>query len=76
MTENKKYTVLIIDDHPLILASYKRALDYVSNQDKTISFIISEASDCDTGYDKIKEYSTSGKNLDIVFLDISLALKL
>lgn len=72
MTENKKYTVLIIDDHPLILASYKRALDYVSNQDKTISFIISEASDCDTGYDKIKEYSTSGKNLDIVFLDISL----
>lgn len=66
------YNVLIIDDHPLISEAYKSAFKYVENNDNLISFNVEVAHDCDTANDKILHYSNDNKNLDIVFLDISL----
>lgn len=70
--ENKKYTVLIIDDHPLIVSAYKSAFHYIEKQDAAMAFDIDEASDCDSAYEKIIQFSSSHDNLHLVFLDISL----
>jgi len=70
--KNKEYVVLLIDDHPLITSAYKSALDYISKHNDTISFSINVAHDCDTANEKINQFSSSKKNLDIVFLDIRL----
>ena len=70
--EHKLYTVLIIDDHPLITSAYKSAFNYVEKQNDALSFNIDEAHDCDSAFKKITSLSSNSKNLDIVFLDISL----
>ena len=70
--KNKVYTVLIIDDHPLITAACTSAFNYVSKHNGTMSFNIDVAHDCDIAYEKINYFSSNNKNLDIVFLDISL----
>ncbi|TVZ27868.1 DNA-binding NarL/FixJ family response regulator [Gillisia sp. Hel_I_86] len=70
--EKKLYTVLLIDDHPLITNSYKSAFHYIKKNNDTLSFNIDEANNCEDAYKKIMNFSSSNKNLDIVFLDISL----
>ena len=70
--KKKNYTVLIIDNHPLISSAYKRAFNYIDKHDENISFKINIAHNCDTAYAVIKEYSTINNNLDIIFLDIKL----
>lgn len=70
--EHKLYTVLIIDDHPLITSAYKSAFNYVEKQSGILSFNIDEAHDCDSAFEKITSFSSNSKNLDLVFLDISL----
>ena len=70
--EKKVYTVLIIDDHPLITTAYKSAFNYVGKQNDTISFKIDVAHNCDTAYEIINYFIQTDKNIDIVFLDISL----
>ena len=72
MSENKKYTILIIEDHPLISEAYKHAFNIIREEDENVFFEIDEAEDCDTAYDKIKECVDKGKSIDIVFLDIML----
>ncbi|OUS00795.1 response regulator [Flavobacteriales bacterium 33_180_T64] len=70
--ENKKYSVLIIDDHPLITEAYKTAFNYYSKQNESILFLIQTAQDCDSAFQLINEFYTKKKSLDIVFLDIKL----
>ena len=70
--ENKEYTVLLIDDHPLITNAYKSAFNYVGKHNDTMSFKIDVAHDCDTADRKIEYFSMKDKGLDIVFLDICL----
>lgn len=70
--ETKNYTVLIIDDHPLISNAYKSAFDHIIKQNSSISFIIDNAHDCDSAIEKINAFSDKNKKLDIVFLDIKL----
>ena len=70
--ENKKYSVLIIDDHPLITDAYKTAFNYYSKQNESITFFIQTAQNCDSAFELINEFSTKEKILDIVFLDIKL----
>ena len=70
--EARTYTVLIIDDHPLITNAYKSAFNYVTKQNPTINFNIDVAHNCDTANDKINYFSVNKKELDIVFLDLSL----
>lgn len=70
--ENKKYSVLIIDDHPLILEAYRSAFNRYSKQNQHITFTIEEAKDCESGFASIYEFSKKKQVLDIVFLDIKL----
>ena len=70
--ENKNISVLLIDDHPLILDAYKTALDYYSKQNNPIEFSIYTAENCDEGLEMIHVFSSEKKRLDIVFLDIML----
>lgn len=70
--ETKKYSVLIIDDHPLITDAYKIAFNYYSKQNESILFYIQTAQNCDRAFELINKFSTKGEKLDIVFLDIKL----
>ena len=70
--ENNKYSVLIIDDHPLITNAYNTAFNYYSRQNESITFYIQTAQNCDIAFELINEFSTKEKKLDIVFLDIKL----
>lgn len=69
---NKKYTALIIDDHPLISEAYKSAFNYIDQQNDDISFNIYVAHNCDTAYQLIKEHADASKKVDIIFLDMRL----
>ncbi len=69
---NKTKTVLLIDDHPLITNSYKSAFKYLEKQNDSLTFNIYEANNCDSAYEKIMDFYSNNRNLDIVFLDISL----
>jgi len=68
---NKKYKVLIIEDHPLIREAYKSACIQVSNQDDNLDFKIDSADNSDDALQKIDEASKNG-GVDIIFLDIRL----
>lgn len=70
--KDKKFSVLIIDDHPLITEAYKTAFNYYSKQNEPILFYIQTAQDCDSGFELINEFYKNDKVLDIVFLDIRL----
>jgi len=70
--ETKIYTVLIIDDHPLISNAYKTAFNKINKKDASISFKIDIAHDCDSASEKIRAFSTKNKKLDIVFIEIKL----
>lgn len=68
----KKYNALIIDDHPLIAEAYKSAFVYIQKEDTNLSFDISLANDCDSGFSIIKDFANNDKKIDIVFLDMRL----
>ena len=68
---NQQHKVLIIDDHPLICDSYKRALNEVMEQRRDIQMKIETAGDCDSAKEKIKNTWTEN-GWDLVFLDIRL----
>lgn len=65
------YNVLIIDDHQIIIDTFKSALSVVQNEFDGTVFNILEAKCCQSGYDKIVKNSEF-KKIDLVFLDISL----
>jgi len=67
----KIYSVLIVDDHPLICESYQDAFKKVSSLDKNIDFKFEVVHDSDSAIEKIDEYSKN-KNLDIIMLDINI----
>ena len=73
MQESKKFTVLIIEDHPLISEAYKQAFKTIENDNETLFFEITETKNCDTAYNAINNYKLNSKTIDIVFLDIMLA---
>jgi len=70
--ESKLYTVLIVDDHPLITDAYKSALKYIEELDKSLFFDIYEVHNCDDAYNKIGDVLSKNKEIELVFLDISL----
>ncbi len=64
----KKYSVLIVDDHPMISEIYKMAFLKISSKNETIEFNIDIADDCDSAIEIINKC----KKLDIVLLDIKI----
>ena len=67
MIENKQYTALIIDDHPLISEAYKSAFNHISKQNESISFDISVAHNCDTAYELICHHAVNNEKIDVLF---------
>jgi DNA-binding NarL/FixJ family response regulator len=67
----KAYNVLIIDDHQIIIDTYKNALNVVKENLDAVEFNIHEAKDCDSAYEKILNI-TKRQTLDLIFLDIQL----
>jgi len=62
------YTVLIIDDHPIIADAYKSALLKIASENSTIDFSIEMVTTCDAALEKIR-----GKQpIDLIFLDMKL----
>lgn len=70
--QKKEYTVLLIDDHPIITDGYKSAFHYIAKYNEELSFHIEVAQNCDMADQKIDYLTSGGRNLDIVFLDICL----
>lgn len=67
----KEYKVLMIDDHPLIIDAYKRALNLIANTNKAFKFIVDDANNCDSAVSKISK-ATKKEAYDLIFLDIKL----
>ncbi|MDN3643771.1 response regulator [Lutimonas halocynthiae] len=67
----QKNKVLIIDDHPLICDSYRKALHQVMKENQDIQMQIESAENCDTAKEKIMN-SWTNDSWDLVFLDIRL----
>ena len=68
----KKYSVLIIDDHPLIVDAYITALKYYTEQHNAIKFSIQIAENCEKALQLIKNYKQNETIPYLVFLDIKL----
>jgi DNA-binding NarL/FixJ family response regulator len=68
---NKSYSVLIIEDHQIIIDTYRNALNYTKVSIENIDFEISQAKNCDEGLKIATEYLSKGK-IDLLFLDIQL----
>ena len=63
--------VLIIEDHPMMIESYKTALSLYEDKHRNVNFIIQQAANCQEAYDKIQK-AALGNGVDIVFLDIRI----
>lgn len=66
---NKDLKILMVDDHPIILEGYKKIL--LDNRSADLGMKIDTANSCEEANSKL-ETSFSGRNYDIVFLDIGL----
>ncbi len=66
----KRFKILIIDDHPMIVEAYKNILTSTDIRD-TYRITIETADTCDSAIKKIKEASEK-EHYDILFLDVQL----
>ncbi|MBZ9788307.1 response regulator [Psychroflexus sp. CAK57W] len=64
-----KYNILLVDDHPMIIAGFEQALDIISDNDKNIKFSRDSAQDCTEAAELI---SNTEKTYDLICLDLSL----
>ena len=67
----KKYSVLIIEDHPLICEAYKSACEKVSTNNKIV-FKIDVVHNSVNALKKITEAAERKKAYDLIFLDLRL----
>lgn len=63
--------VLIVEDHPIIIDVYKRALQQISENNIMYTFKIDSTNNCDSALVKI-ENSIQTVGFDLIFLDIRL----
>lgn len=68
---SKIYSVLIVDDHPIIADAYKSAFNYISSENEELKFDIAIVNNSDDAIETITKASKLD-GIDIVFLDISL----
>ncbi len=67
----KRFKILIVDDHPMIVEAYRSILTS-SDFNNGYKFIIDVADNCDKAITKINNSSDSNKHYDILFLDVKL----
>ena len=65
----KKLTVLMVDDHPMIIEGYKNTL--VDNLKSKYDFTIDTASNCEDAINLIRKYATT-RPYDLTLIDIKL----
>lgn len=65
------YSVLIVDDHPLISNAYKSAFEHISTTDINYNFKIDIVDNCDNAILRIN-LASKKDGIDIIFLDIKL----
>jgi len=70
--KKKKIRVLIVEDHPLIVAAYKVAFDLIGKREDRVSFGLVVAPDCETARHRIREYTQVSEKLTLMLLDIRL----
>lgn len=63
------YKVLLIDDHPMIIAGFEQALEIIKENDEKIKFYRDSALDCTNAATHI---SNPNKTYDLICLDLSL----
>lgn len=61
--------VLLVDDHPLILDSYKRAFDFCNTD---LEIIFKETSNCDQAIQFINECQKLKKSIDFAIIDVRI----
>lgn len=64
-----KYNVLLVDDHPMIIAGFEQALEIIKDQNKKMKFKKDSALDCTSAAEHISNSDTS---YDLICLDLSL----
>ncbi len=67
---NKPLSILIVDDHPIIIEGYKHAL--VNMESTEYDIRVDTASNCDDANYKIKTSARNNNPYDVIFLDIHL----
>ncbi len=68
---NNSLQILLIDDHPLILDSYKRSFKYCSKETNT-KHVFLEASNCDQAAQVIQESFKLQKSIDVAIIDVRI----
>lgn len=68
---SQKFSVLIIEDHPMISKAYKSAFSHISKTNENYKFKIDLVENCDDAVKEI-ELAVNNEGIDIIFLDISL----
>jgi len=63
------YNVLLVDDHPMIIAGFVQALDIIKENNEKFDFSRDSAVDCTTAAELI---SDKKKKYDLICLDLSL----
>ncbi|GAA0754946.1 response regulator [Psychroflexus lacisalsi] len=63
------YNVLLVDDHPMIIAGFVQALDIIKENNEKLDFSRDSAVDCTTAAEFI---SDKKKKYDLICLDLSL----
>lgn len=63
------YNVLLVDDHPMIIAGFEQALDIISENNEEIKFKRDSAQNCTDAADYIMD---SNQAYDLICLDLSL----
>lgn len=63
------YNVLLVDDHPMIIAGFVQALDIIKENNEKLDFSRDSAVDCTTAAEFI---SDKKKKFDLICLDLSL----
>lgn len=66
---NQVITILMVDDHPIIIEGYQNTLMATKREDQTL--IIDTANDCDTA-NLLMRKAAREKPYDVLFFDISL----
>jgi len=64
-----KYNVLLVDDHPMIIAGFEQALEIIKEHDDTLKFSKDSALNCTDAALKILN---EDKKYDLICLDLSL----
>ena len=68
----KPYTILIIDDHPLIVEAYKTAIKQTETQQNQFQFKVTSAEDADQALAVINQFKQQNSSPDLVILDIKI----